>query len=198
MSEQPIKKHLPTGDEPPRGYETLVKTVEENGIKVSFVMYSHLARSERAEIEALRSKSLDLVKNYTGLSNEPLSIEQEVCIIKDVPDTNKMFALVSLNKKLVGYSLIVIGWPKSHQWLIQHMIIDPDLRGQGIGTAIVNSVEQHAQESEVSADSILAVPVQESGRSFWQDMGYSVEAGRLPSMHTNVEHELIIYHKALE
>jgi N-acetylglutamate synthase-like GNAT family acetyltransferase len=193
------KKRLPTGEEPRKGYETLAtKEQDDDGIRVSFVMYGHLASTERAEIEALRKRALDMVQDYQGLTNEPLTIEREVRIIEDVDDTNKMFALVHHDKKLVGYSLITIGWPQSCQWLIQHMIIDPDMRLQGIGSTIVKSIEQYAQESEVAADSIFAVPVQESGREFWQEHGYTVEASRFLVNVADVDHEIVVYHKALE
>ena len=192
-----VKKHLPTGEEPRKGYETLVENPEDNAFKVSFVMYNHLARSERSEIEALRSKALSLVQQYLGLTNTPLSLEKEAYLIKDVADDNKMFALVYVNKKLVGYSLVVVGWPEPCRWLIQHMIIDPDMRQLGIGSAIVKSIEQYALESDVAADSIFAVPVQESGKRFWQDNGYTVEASRFLVNVANVDHELIVYHKEL-
>ncbi len=198
---QVTKKHLPTGEEPPKGYETL--EFEKVGpaageTVITFVMYSQLARSERAVIEALRNKSLENVRQYTGLTNEPLSIEREVGIVQAVEDFSKMFALAYCDNQLVGYALVVIGWPKSCQWLIQHMIIDPDQRGRGIGTAIIKGIEQYAQESEVAADSIFAVPVQESGRKFWQDIGYTVEAARfLVPVAGEVDHEIIVYHKAL-
>jgi len=194
---QTTKKHLPTGDEPRKGYETLVVDQEDSGFKVSFVMYNHLASSERHEIETLRNKALDLVKNYRGLTNEPLTLEKEASIIKDVADDNKMFALVYDNRRLVGYSLVVVGWPESYKWLIQHMIIDPDMRYQGIGSAIVQSIEQYAQESEIAADSIFAIPVQESGKRFWQEIGYTVEASRFLVNVADVDHELIVYHKEL-
>jgi len=194
---QTAKKHLPTGEEPRKGYETLVENTEDNAFKVSFVMYNHLASSERSEIEALRKKALNLVQDYLGLTNEPLSLEKEAYLIKDVVDENKMFALVYVNKKLAGYSLVVVGWPEPCKWLIQHMIIDPDMRSLGIGSTIVTSIEQYALESDVSADSILAVPVQESGRRFWQDNGYTVEASRYLVNVANVDHELIVYHKEL-
>lgn len=198
MDKQVKKTQLPTGDEPPKGYETLAfDKVESNEPQVNFVMFNHLAKSERAEIDDLRTKALKAVQKYTGLSRVPLTIEQEVRIIEEVDDSDKMFALVSLNKKLVGYSLVVVGWPERCKWLIQHMIIDPDMRGQGIGTAIVKGVERYAQESEVAPDSIFAVPVQESGRKFWQDMGYTVEADRIAVSNTDVDHEIIVYHKAL-
>ena len=191
------KKQLPTGEEPPKGYETLAQNQADNGFTVSFVMYSHLARSERAEIAALRTKALEPVRNYIGLTNEPLSIEREVDIIEDIDSSNKMFALAFLNKTLVGYSLVVIGWPEPHTWLIQHLIVDPDMRGKGIGTAIVENIERYAQECEVAADAIFAVPVQESGKSFWQGAGYTVEAARFLVTVADVDHELIVYHKAL-
>lgn len=202
MSEnKAAKKHLPTGEEFPKGYETLGKDLAEDGFRVDFVMYRHLARSERAEIEALRSKAFESVQEYIGLSNEPLDIDQEVGIISQIDDTNKMFALVFFDKKLVGYSLVSLGWPEPCKWLIQHMIIDPDMRRRGIGTTIVKSIEGYAQESEVAADAIFAVPIQESGKSFWQEMGYTVEAARIPiavdEVTHKVNHEVIVYHKAL-
>ncbi|MCL2678815.1 MAG: hypothetical protein FWF18_00705 [Dehalococcoidia bacterium] len=46
-----------------------------------------------------------------------------------------------------------------------------EMRHQGSGSAIVRNIEQHALESAVATDSILAVPVQESGRKLWQDHG---------------------------
>lgn len=195
------KKHLPTGEEPPKGYETLEfgKVGPAAGeTTVQFVMYSQLARSELALIETLRGKSLEQVRRYTSLTNEPLSIEKEVRLVPEVEDFNKMFALAYYDKQLVGYSLVIIGWPKSCQWLIQHMIIDPTMTGRGIGTAIVKGIERCAQESEITADSILAIPVQESGRRFWQDVGYTVEAARfLVPVAGDVDHEIIVYHKAL-
>ena len=194
---QPEKKLLPTGEEPPKGYESLVQTQEEGGFKVTFVMYNHLARSERTAIVALRERALEEVINYIGLSNEPLSIEEEVRIIENIDESNKMFTLVYFDKQLVGYSLVVIGWPEPCKWLIQHMIIDPDMRGKGVGTTIVKSVERYAQESQVAADALFAVPIQESGKSFWQENGYTVEAARFLVTEADVDHELVVYHKEL-
>lgn len=197
--QQPAKKILPTGEEPPKGYETLsFEAVDTSAPQVDFVMFKHLARSERAEIDALRKKALEFVEHYLGLSNQPLSIEREVNIIKEVDDSNKMFALVRMDKNLVGYSLVVVGWPEPCKWLIQHMIIDPEMRGKGVGTAIVKGIEQYALENEVAADAIFAIPIQESGIKFWQDMGYTVEASRFLVKVADVDHEMVVYHKALQ
>lgn len=199
MSEnQTEKKHLPTGEEPPKGYETLAAEQTDNNVpKVDFVMYSHLARTERAEIEALRSRAFEEVQRYIGLSNEPLTIEREVRLISTVEDSNKMFALAFLDNQLAGYSLVALGCPEPCKWLIQHMIIDPQKRNRGIGTTIVKSIERYASESEVAADSIYAIPVQESGIAFWKNNGYTVEAARVVVTSEDVNHEVVIYHKAL-
>lgn len=199
MTEKPAeKKHLPTGDEPPKGYEALSVNQEDNGFKVSYVMFNHLARSEHAEIEALRKKALEVIDDYQGLTNEPLSLGSEVNIIKDADDENKMLALVYIDKKLVGYSLVIEGWPQPSKWLIQHMIIDPDMRRQGIGTAIVHSIEQYALESEVAADAVYAIPLQESSRKFWQELGYTVEVSRLFINLADTDQEFVVYCKALD
>ncbi|MCL2807218.1 MAG: GNAT family N-acetyltransferase [Coriobacteriia bacterium] len=194
---QTLKKRLPTGEEPAKGYESLAEDQEKNRFNVIFVMNNHLARSERAEIEALRSRALDLVEDYRGLTNAPLSLEKETSIIKDVLEENKMFALVYVNRKLAGYSLVVVGWPEPCKWLIQHMIIDPEMRHLGIGSAIVRSIEEYALESAVAADAVYAVPVQESGKKFWQSNGYTVEATRFLVNIADTNHELIVYQKEL-
>jgi GNAT superfamily N-acetyltransferase len=88
-------------------------------------------------------------------------------------------------------------WPAAGEWVIQHMIIDPGHRGQGIGSTIVGTVERYALGSEVDATSIFAIPVQKSGTGFWNDMGYTVETGRRPIKIADLDHELIIYRKEL-
>ncbi|MDR2672759.1 MAG: GNAT family N-acetyltransferase [Coriobacteriales bacterium] len=192
------KKSMPTGEEPPKGYETLVSTrASEDAIRIDLVAYTHLARGEKTEIEALRTKALSKVNFYTGLSNTPLTFENEANIIPDRHDSDKMLARAYADKCLVGYALIIMGWPERSYWLIQHMIIDPSKRNLGIGTAIIQSIEQYALDSEVDTSSILAIPVQQSGREFWSRHGYTAEAFRQLIKIADVDHEIVVYHKEL-
>ena len=77
------------------------------------------------------------------------------------------------------------------------MIIDPQCRNIGIGTAILKNIEQYALESEVDASSILAIPIQQSGKEFWKNHGYTAEAFRQHVKVANVDHEISVYRKEL-
>jgi hypothetical protein len=44
---------------------------------------------------------------------------------------------------------------------------------------------------------IFAIPMEESGAVFWQDMGYTTEAGRHPIKVADLDHELTVYRKEL-
>jgi GNAT superfamily N-acetyltransferase len=191
-------KPLPTGEEPPKGYETLVNlgTIDDS-LRVNMVLVSQLANAEKTQIENMRTRALKSVQQFLGLSNTPLPLEDETGIIPDKEASDKMFVRAYIGKELVGYALIIIGWPEKTQWLIQHMIINPDYRFKGIGSAIVENIEQYALESEVDTSSIFAIPIQESGAEFWKHHGYTVESSRHLIRVADVDHELIVYHKAL-
>ncbi|MDR3136564.1 MAG: GNAT family N-acetyltransferase [Coriobacteriales bacterium] len=192
-----VKKPLPTGEEPPRGYETLVRLQTAETLKVNLVTYTQLARTEKTAIENLRSRALSNIGAYIGLSNAPMTFEQEVQLIDGRANSDKMLARGYFGNMLAGYALIVLGWPEPSYWLIQHMIIDPTRRNLGIGTAILDNIERYALESEVDASSILAVPIQHSGKDFWKSHGFTAEAFRQHIKVANIDHEIVVYRKEL-
>jgi GNAT superfamily N-acetyltransferase len=189
---------LPTGEEPPKGYETLVNlgTIDDS-LRVNQVLVSQLARAEKTEIENMRKRALENVQGFLGLSNAPLTMEDETSIIPDREASDKMVIRAYIGKILVGYALVIIGWPEKCQWLIQHMLINPDFRSKGIGSAILENIEHLAAEAEVDTTSIFAIPIQESGAAFWGNHGYTVESSRHLVRVADVDHELIVYHKEL-
>ena len=106
------KKPLPTGEEPPKGYETLVNLNAVDVLKVNLVMYTHLARAEKTEIDNLRARALSKVNAYIGLSNEPLTFEREINLLDGTTESDKMLARAYFDNKLAGYALVVLGWPQ--------------------------------------------------------------------------------------
>jgi GNAT superfamily N-acetyltransferase len=193
----PIKP-LPTGEEPPKGYESLVGLgVEDDAVRVNCVILSQLASIELAEIENMRAEALDSIKNLVGLTSESLSFEHETNILPNVSPSDKMLFRAYKGKALAGYALVVNGWPQPCSWVIQHMIINPSYRLQGVGTTIVAAIERYAQSSEVATTSIFAIPIEKSGLNFWGLAGYTVETSRHPIKVDNLDHELVVYRKEL-
>jgi ribosomal protein S18 acetylase RimI-like enzyme len=169
----------------------------DDTLRVDTVLLSQLARVELSEIEALRSRALASIESLIGMTNKPLSFEREMNVIPDKATSDKLLFRAYRGTVLVGYALVVIGWPSVGEWVIQHMIIDPDFRLLGIGSSIVRAIEEFADASEVEATSIFAIPLQESGTSFWNNMGYVDETSRHPITIGGLDHELVVYRKKL-
>jgi GNAT superfamily N-acetyltransferase len=150
---------------------------------------------ELAEIEQLRARALAAARNLVGFTNEPVSFEREVSIIPDRSASDKLLFRAYRGNSLLGYALVITGWPEAGDWVIQHMNIDPEHRGEGIGSNIVRKVEKFAASSEVEATRLFAIPVQKSGTGFWADMGYTSETGRHLISIDGLDHEVITYCK---
>jgi GNAT superfamily N-acetyltransferase len=192
-------KPLPTGEEPPRGYESILnKKPQVNDVRVDCAFISQLARIELAEIDAMRKKAFFGINSLAGLTNELISFEREISILPGQEASDKLLFRAYQDKTLIGYALVVIGWPDKGAWVIQHLVINPEFRLQGVGSTIVRKAEKFALDSEVETTSIFAIPLEERGRRFWQDMGYAVATERYPLEFDKLDHKLIIYRKELE
>ena len=193
------KRSLPTGEEPPKGYESVVNLgIEDHRLFIDSVILSQIAHIEVAEIETLRTKALSTITMLSGLADDSLTFEREVNIIPDKSISEKLLFRAYLNKELVGYALVIIGWPNKSEWVIQHLLVNPDYRLQGIGSSIVAAIEEFAISSEVDATRIFAIPVEERGTSFWNNLGYSDVTHRTQIQIAGIDRELIIYRKRLE
>jgi len=194
-----MPKHpLPTGEEPPRGYESLVSTkslIDDLYVDCAFI--SQLAKIELAEIDAMRKLAFHGIDSLVGLTNEIISFEQEICILPGKEASDKLLFRAYQDKVLTGYALVVMGWPQKSGWVIQHLVIHPDFRLKGIGSSIVARIENFAQRSEVEATSIFAIPLEEKGVQFWKNIGYTFESDRYPINLSGLDHDLIFYRKAL-
>jgi GNAT superfamily N-acetyltransferase len=191
-------KPLPTGEEPPRGYESILsKKPQVAGLRVDCAFISQLAKIERAEIEAMRKRAFSGVGSLVGLTDEVTSFEQEINILPGKEASSKLLFRAYQDKTLTGYALVVIGWPDKSGWVIQHLIIDPEFRLKGVGSTIVRKVEEFALRSEVEATGLFAIPLEERGVRFWQDLGYSAENERSPVKVAGLDRSPIIFRKDL-
>jgi GNAT superfamily N-acetyltransferase len=176
ISKKPFS--MPVGDETPKGYEAFADTEPApSQMKVKAALVSQLASLEIAEIENLRARAIAPAAEVIGTVRENLSLRQELNILGNIDDSGKMLFRAYRDQTLVGYALIIIGWPDKCSWVIQHMIIDPELRLQGIGSAIIDKVEDYAESSSVEPGSLYAVPIEERGKDFWTFRGYTEVAG---------------------
>jgi GNAT superfamily N-acetyltransferase len=190
------KNPLPTGEEPPKGYESILdRRPQVDGLRVDCAFISQLAKIELVEIEAMRKRAFSGISSLVGLTDEVISFEREISILPGANASDKLLFRAYQEKTLAGYALVVIGWPESGGWVIQHLVIDPNFRLQGVGSSIVRKVEKFALSSEVEMTELFAVPLEEKGRLFWQELGYVEETRGRTVTIGNLKHKPIIYRK---
>jgi GNAT superfamily N-acetyltransferase len=192
----PIKP-LPTGEEPPKGYESIAAEPQTDDLRVDCAFISQLAKIEFAEIEEMRHAAFSRVNELIGLTHEIVPFDREINILPGKEDSDKVLFRAYRGNVLVGYALVVIGWPEKSAWTIQHLVINPEYRLQGVGSVIVDKAEKYAHDSAVAASSLFAIPLEEKGTDFWKAHGYAEELGRRPEEKPNHTHKLIIYRKEL-
>lgn len=158
---------------------------------------SQLAAIELSEINAMRQLAFSNVTNLTGLTNTFVSFEREVNLLPGKEASDKLLFRAYKGHVLIGYALVVIGWPQPGEWVIQHLVINPNYRLQGVGSSIIEKIEAFALRSEVASDRIFAIPLEERGTIFWQSLGYKVESSRQLIKIEELDHELIVYRKEL-
>lgn len=170
---------MPTGEEAPRGYELFnEKKPDPTEIVINSVFVSQLADIELAELEQLRKLAMHGIVEIIGAAHEDISFEKELSVLPGTDDSDWVIFRAYRNNRLLGYALMVIGWPEKGEWVIQHMIINPDNRNQGIGTKIVNKIEDYARNSQPAESACLsAIPIEEAGRKFWELREYTEAPG---------------------
>lgn len=191
---------LPTGEEPRKGFESIMdqSTKDPEEIIIDCVIVSQVAPLEVSEIEALRSKAFDIFTDHSGLARKPLSFNYETSIWPEGKTaSDKVLFRAYKRKRLIGYALVIIGWPSPTEWTIQHLVIDPEMRLKGVGSSIVAKIEKYAKSAKVSATSIIAIPLEKKGSNFWDYNGYNNETHRQEIRIGGLDREVVVYKKEL-
>ena len=110
--------------------------------------------------------------------------------LRDGAEKECSFIARSSDGKIVGglFGLTI------HKWLkVNIMAITPDLRGQGIGTALMQRAEQHGAELGCIRSYVDTMSHQAPG--FYEKLGYC-EVGRLPDWDSH-GHDKVFFFKQL-
>ncbi len=175
-----IGKPLPTGEEPPSGYELLYDEMRsDNSPKVNRVSASQLSVAETSQLERLRKKAFEPVRDKAQNRDFEFTLDRELNLWpKDKALTDKLIFCEYFEGQLRGYALVVRGWPNVSTWTIQHLIIDPQFRLQGVGKRIVEAIEADALTTTESTNQIVAVPITATNDGFWEYNGYVSDGSR--------------------
>ena len=194
--------HLPTGDEPPAGFEKLYKARESvppaGSLTIDSVSASQLASFEKREISNMRARAARHYEELTGKEAPEATLEETLDFVpSDKTLTDKLVFRAYSGKYLAGYAEVICDWPEQGQWTIMTLIMDPSFRDIGIGRQLVVAIEETAKSATISASHVFAVPTQVVKPRFWSNFGFTEEAARLSWKIGEETYDLVLLKKAL-
>ena len=193
--------NLPTGNEPPKGYEPLIEALgrERSDLRVDRVSATQLSSLEIRELELIRKRAIERVREAIGDRGFEITFDREMNLWPEdrSPSDKLLFRAYGAEDGLLGYALVVRIWPTEREWTIQHLIIDPDKRLHGVGAAIVRAIEDDALATTHSVDAIESVPLVDEGNGFWDFMGYSAAGNRSIRLEGGRVFDHAVYRKVI-
>ncbi len=164
---------IPTNDNMADAYEMVLRgSMPKSGVKVTRVSATQLSSLELREIEGVRKIAIEKIRDIVGDRGFEFTFAHEMDLWprEKTPSDKLVFRCYS-DGQLVGYALVVRGWPDSSRWTIQHLILHPGHRGMGYGSALIAGVEKDALDTTQTVNEIMVVPLRPTSE-FFDGVGY--------------------------
>ena len=107
---------------------------------------------------------------------EPATSRDTKALFTDVPSERSASDQLTVGywkgSDLMGLATLLIGYPHQADWYLGFLLLDPSLRGEGVGAAIFRSLEEWA--SQHAAKRMLVAVLEQNQRAllFWQRLGF--------------------------
>jgi GNAT superfamily N-acetyltransferase len=134
-----------------------------------------LTLADAPELQDLYERCTDYHEAHEGVPTRPGAGEEELCAGppgRSLED-KLPFGIYSMGGELIGYLELFRNYPAEGEWWIGLLMLDPKVRGQGLGGEIYQSARTWAAEQ--GAHSILLGVLEEehAAERFWQRQGFS-------------------------
>jgi ribosomal protein S18 acetylase RimI-like enzyme len=114
----------------------------------------------------------------------------------DVSSGEKSLVGVEIGGELVGVVELLAGFPRLNEWYVGLLLLHPDVRGAGAGTAIWEHLRQRMTQEGTTTVRLIVQQQNTRARRFWERQGFAVErelvakAGKLGSPVWLLHHSL--------
>jgi len=145
--------------------------------------------TDSAAIDDFSQRCADYTLMLTG---EPPNHDSGAAFFAAVPDGKTRehmlkFGVFDSAGSLVGLLDIARDHPAQGTWYIGLLLIDPNIRGQGIGAAVMRGVRAEAARGGASRLVLSVVMENERALKFWKSQGFTV-ARELPPKRFGRKH----------
>ena len=147
--------------------------------------------ADSAAVDALAQRCADYTLMLTG---EPPSQDGSADFFAAVPDAKAIDDMLKLGVfdpagALVGLVDIARDHPAPGTWYLGLLLLDPAVRGQGVGAAVMRGVREQAAHSGAASLMLSVVAENKRARKFWTSQGFAVTR-ELPAKRFGRKHHV--------
>ena len=135
------------------------------------------AKDDYTRVADLMYRASDYVKMETGKANNPGFVHSTLNDVPPVcgPDDRFLRGLERPDGTLAGFAGSIRHYPKHGHWYMGLLILDPNVRGDGLGRKAAKHVIDEARADNAPCIRIAVLDVNTGARAFWDKMGFEHE-----------------------
>jgi ribosomal protein S18 acetylase RimI-like enzyme len=115
----------------------------------------------------------ELVSFWDGVEGVMLSSDDTVASLSALIEQNPDLSIIARDPKGAIVSA-VLGTFDGRRGYLRHLVVDPEYREHGLGTAVVRAAEIAMKARGISGIAILVQKDNPGGRAFWENAGYAI------------------------
>ncbi|WP_094586314.1 GNAT family N-acetyltransferase [Synechococcus sp. BO 8801] len=154
----------------------------------SALSFRPLTQADRQRLESLCIACSDF---FECIEAQPGGCETAAELLgplaPDVGSGEKSLVGVEFGRELVGVVELLAGFPGPQEWYVGLLLLHPERRGAGAGTAIWEHLRQQMTQEGATTVRLIVQQQNPRARRFWERQGFTVEremmatAGKLES-----------------
>lgn len=160
---------------------------------------TRLEDPDRPAVQALLERCADyfeLVEGAPPAKDAADDLYSDLAPDKTLED-KLLLGVWDLAGRLVGLLDVMRDYPEPREWFIGLMLIDPALRGQGVGTDVYRAFEAWAARCGVLAVGLGVVEANSQAYHFWQRLGFETVRQTPPRLFGSKEHVVNVMRQPL-
>ncbi|RZF63233.1 GNAT family N-acetyltransferase [Sphingomonas populi] len=132
-----------------------------------------LTEHDVGEVADLYARCADYFMLQDG---EPATLADALDLFRDVPDEKSSADQTIMGWRgesgLIAVAAVLRDYPSDGVWYLGFMVVDPAVRGQGIGRSIYASIEQWVAAHGAQQIRLAVLEANEAAERFWRSLGY--------------------------
>lgn len=170
----------------------------DNALRITRMPVVELAAADLAEIHELRARAGDF---FCEVGDPPPTPESFQADLDDLPEgytrADETIYRAYSGGGLAAYAEVLRGYAHPRQWIIGIVLVDPALRGAGIGHAVVEAVAADARAAGMDSLAVGVLAMRRRSLAFWRREGFCREVSRRPVAAGEVQTEVLRLERAL-